>query len=65
MHEETKQQTAVEFLSNEIKAARRLCDDLNMEMDIVNLTIFQDLMKEKQVNLQKFLKKTDLKTNKL
>jgi hypothetical protein len=34
MHEETKQQTAVEFLSNEIKAARRLCDDLNMEMDI-------------------------------
>jgi hypothetical protein len=29
-----QQQTAVEFLSNEIKSARKLCDDLNMEMDI-------------------------------
>jgi hypothetical protein len=29
-----KQQTAVEWLINEIKIARKLCDDLSMEMDI-------------------------------
>jgi hypothetical protein len=29
-----KQQTSVEWLINEIKIARKLCDDLSMEMDI-------------------------------
>jgi hypothetical protein len=56
-----KQQTAVEWLINEIKAARRLCDDLNMEMDIfhtldVLIKISEQAKEMEKQSLEKFYK---------
>jgi predicted secreted protein len=42
-----KQQTAIDWLINEIKIARKLCDDLSMEMDIWH-TLDVLIAKEKQ-----------------
>jgi hypothetical protein len=42
-----KKQTAIDWLINEIKIARKLCDDLSMEMDIWH-TLDVLIAKEKQ-----------------